>query len=138
GRGGGGGGGGGTTRGGADERIGGLEAGGAPQRGGPGNSPAGIGADAAEDQPRRDCCRGAAAAAGGEVLGVPRVARRRRREIEARAAIGKFVRRQFAHQHRAGGGELLSASGVGIRDVVLQEFRAAGGRYPFGIDDVLQ
>ena len=53
--------------------------------------------DAAEDQRGRDRCTGAAAAAGGEVLCVPRVARRWSGEIKGRAAIGEFMRRQFAH-----------------------------------------
>jgi len=48
------------------------------------------------------------------------------------------VRRQFAHQHRAGGGQLLRTSGIGFRDVVLQEFGPTGRRYPFGVDDVLE
>src|SRR6516164_11792965 len=69
---------------------------------------------------------------------IPRVARGWRREIKRRAAIGEFVRRQFAHQHRAGGSELLGAGSVGIRDIILQNFRSTGRRYPFGIDDVLE
>ena len=44
----------------------------------------------------------------------------------------------LAHQHRAGGGELLGAGGVGIGDVVLQKFRLAGRRNALGVDDVLE
>ena len=130
--------GGGCDTGAADEAIGRLDAGDAAQGRRAADRAAGVGADAAEDQPCRDPRTGAAAAAGGEMLGIPRVARGRCREIKGRAAIGEFVRRQFSHQHRAGGGELLGTSGVGIRDVVLQEFRPTGRRYPFGIDDVLE
>src|SRR5438067_194803 len=70
----------------ADETVGRLDAGDAAQRGGPADRAAGVGADAAENETGRDAGAGAAAAAGGEVVGIPWVARRRLWQIEARPA----------------------------------------------------
>ena len=72
------------------------------------------------------------------MVGVPRIARRRRRQVERGAAIGEFVRRQFADQHRAGSGEPGGAGRVLGRDIVLQQLRPAGRRDALGIDDVLE
>src|SRR5207248_3810483 len=119
-----------------DEDVGGLEAGDAAGRRRAADRAAGIGADAAENETSGDPGAGAAAAAGGEMVDVPGVARRRLREVEARTAIGEFMRRRLADQYRAGGGELLGAGRVGFRNVVLQDLRLAGRRDALGIDDV--
>ena len=122
----------------ADQPIGRLDAGDAAQRRGTADRAAGIGADAAEDQPCRDARAGAAAGTGGEVRGVPRIARRRPGQIERRPAIGELMRRGLAHQHRAGLGQLHRAGRIGVGDVVAQDLRMARGRNALGIDDVLQ
>ncbi len=122
----------------ADEAIGRLDPGNAAQRRRPSDRAAGVGADAAEDHARSDRRAGAAAAAGGEVLGVPRVARRRCGQVEARPAIGELMRRQLAHQHRSGGGKAFGAGCVGVGNVVGEELRLAGGRNASGVDDVLE
>ena len=72
------------------------------------------------------------------MLDIPRVARRGLWQIERRAAIGEFMGCRFADQHRAGSSQLLGASGVGVRDVVLQQLRLAGRRYALGVDDVFE
>ena len=105
---------------------------------GPADRAAGVGADAAQDQPRRHAGAGAAAGAGGEMRGVPRIARRRPGQIEGRPAIGELMRRRLAHQHRAGRGQLLRAGRIGVGNIVAQDLRMAGRRNALGIDDVLQ
>src|SRR5204863_5514940 len=122
----------------ADEAVGRLDAGDAAERRRAADRAAGIGADAAENETSRDPGAGAAAAAGGEMVGVPGVARRRLREVEARTAIGEFMRRRLADQRRAGGVQLLGAGGVSVGDVVLQDLRLAGRRDALGVDDVLE
>ncbi len=121
-----------------DQTVGRLDAGDPAQRGRTADRAAGVGADAAEDQPSGNSGTGAAAAAGGEVLDVPRVARRWPGQIEARAAIGEFMCRRLADQYSAGDGEQFGAGSIGIGNVVLQDLRLAGRRDPLGIDDVLE
>ncbi len=73
---------------------------------------AGVGAGAAQHQPRRHRRAGAGGRSGGEMVGVPRIARRRPGQIEGRAADGEFMRRQLAQQHRAGLGPFPHYDGV--------------------------
>ena len=122
----------------ADETVSRLDPGDAAQGGRAADRAAGVGADAAEDQPGRDPGTGTAAAAGGEMIGVPRVARRRPRYVEARPAIGEFVGCQFADQHGACGREFLGAGRIRCGHVVREDPRLAGGANAFGIDDVLE
>src|SRR5471032_452283 len=71
------------------------------------------------------------------MIGVPRVARRRPRQVERGTAKGELVRRQLAQHDCSGIGPLLDGMGVAHRDVVLQQLRM--GRRPDagGIVDVL-
>ena len=85
----------------ADQAVGRLDAGDAAQRRRPADRAAGIGAGAAQDHARRHRRAGARRRTGGEMLGVPGIARRRPRQVERRPAHGELVRRQLAHQHRA-------------------------------------
>ena len=92
----------------ADETVGRLDAGDAAQRSRPADRAAGVGSNTAENQACGDRRTGAAAAAGGEMIRVPGVSRRRPRQIERGSAIGEFMRREFADQDRAGLGEPLA------------------------------
>ena len=71
------------------------------------------------------------------MVGVPRVARRRPRQVEARAADREFVRRQLAQHDRAGAAQPRDADRVGGRDIVDQDLGMAGRRQAGDIDDVL-
>ena len=75
--------------------------------------------------------------AAGMMIGVPRVARRRPGQIEARAADGEFVRRELAHDDGAGAAQPRHAHRIGRRDIVDQDLRMAGRRQARDIDDVL-
>ena len=63
---------------------------------------AGVRAERPHHQPRRHPGARAAGRAAGEVLAVPRISRRRPGQVERRPAMGEFMRRQLAQQHRAG------------------------------------
>ena len=76
---------------------------------------------AAQDQPRRHRSARAGRRPGGEAVDVPRVARRRPRQVEARAAKGELVRRQLAQHHRPSLGELADRGGVRVRHPALQQ-----------------
>ena len=69
---------------------------------GPADRAAGVGAQRAGHKPGGDRRAGAARRAAGEMLAVPRIARRRPRQVERRAAMREFVGRQLADQDRAG------------------------------------
>ena len=96
----------------AAQAVGRLDAGDAAERRRAADGAAGIRAGAAQDQPGGDRRAGAGRGAGGEVVGVPRVARRRPGQVEARAAHGEFVRGELAQHDRAGVGQLLHRGGV--------------------------
>ena len=71
------------------------------------------------------------------MVGVPRVARRRPRQIEARAADREFMRRQLAEHDGAGAAQPCHADRVLGGDIVDQDLRMAGRRQAGDIDDVL-
>ena len=68
---------------------------------------------------------------------VPRVARGRERQVEARAAKGELVRGELAQHDRAGPAQARDRVRVGPRHVVAQDFGVARGRQPGHVDDVL-
>jgi hypothetical protein len=57
---------------------------------------------------------------------------------KSKEAVRELVRRQLAHQHRAGSGELFGAGRVRLGDVVLQQFRLTGRRDALGVDNILE
>ena len=71
------------------------------------------------------------------MLRVPRVARRRERQIEARAADGELVGRELPQDDRAGLAQLRDHRRIGRGDVVHQDLGMARGRQAGDIDDVL-
>jgi hypothetical protein len=71
------------------------------------------------------------------VVAVPRIARRRERQVEAGAADGEFMGGQLAHDDGAGLAQFADDDGVGGGDVVDQDLGVAGGRQPGDVDDVL-
>ena len=105
----------------ADQTVGRLDAGDAAQRRRPTDRTAGVSADATEDQPGRHTGSSAAARPRREVRRVPRIARRRPRQIERRPAIGEFVCRRLADQHAASPSQLHRTGRVGVRHVVAQD-----------------
>ena len=121
----------------ADQAVGGLDAGDAAQRRGPADRAAGVRAGAAEDHAGRDRRAGAGRGAGGEVLRVPGIARRRPGQVERRAAHGELMRRQLAHHHRAGLGPFAHHGGVAFRHVVLEQPGMPGRADAGGVVDVL-
>ena len=71
------------------------------------------------------------------MIGVPGIAGRRPREIEARPADGELVSRELAQHDGAGPAQLLDTDRVGGRHVVLPDLRMAGRRQAGDVDDVL-
>src|SRR5215472_15254885 len=71
------------------------------------------------------------------MIRIPRIARRRPREIEAGAADREFVGREFAEHDCAGAAQTRHANRIGRGDVVAQDLRMAGRRQTHDIDDVL-
>ena len=63
---------------------------------------AGVGAERQREQPGADAGAGAGRRAARMMVRIPRVARRRKRQVEARPADGEFMRRQLAQDDRAG------------------------------------
>ena len=79
---------------------------------------AGVGAQRHREQAGRHARARARRRAAGMMVGVPGIARRRPRQVEARPADGELVRRELAHDDGAGAAQLLHADGVGLGDVV--------------------
>src|ERR1700760_2086066 len=71
------------------------------------------------------------------VQDVPRIARRRKRQVKTGAANGELMRRELAHNNGTGLAKLLSDDGVRLGDVVDHDPGVTGGRHPADIDDVL-
>ena len=63
---------------------------------------AGVGAERHREQPGADAGAGTGGRAAGMVRRVPRIARRRERQVEARPADGELVRGELAEDDRAG------------------------------------
>ena len=82
-------------------------------------------------QMRADRRRGAARRAGRVMRRVPRVARRRKRQGEIRAADREFVRLLLAEQDHAGVAQPHPALGVLVRDMIEIDARPAVVRMPF-------
>jgi len=122
----------------ADPAVGRLDPGDAAHRRRPADRAAGVGAD----RPRREAGRhrraGAARRPARQVIGVPRVARRRPGQVEARAAERELPGRKLAEQDAARRLQASDQLCVGGRHMILAQFRMAGGRDPGGLDDVLQ
>ena len=79
-----------------------------------------------DDEPPVTCC------------GIPRIARRRERQIEARAADGELVRRELAQQHAAGLAQPRGGDAVLLRHDVQTQLGMAGRADAGGVVDVLQ
>ena len=108
-----------------------------------GNTPALVdsvllaGAQGKRHKPRGECRAGARRRSARMMGSVPRVARRRKRQIKRRAADRKFMQRQFAEHDRAGGAQTADDHRVFTRNIVEQDFGVAGGRQARNVDDVL-
>ena len=98
---------------------------------------AGVGAERQREQAGGHARARAGRRAAGMMVGVPRVARRRPRQVEARPADGEFVRRQLAEHDRAGAAQLRARRPRRRGDVVHQDLRMAGRRQAGDVDDVL-
>ena len=72
------------------------------------------------------------------MIAVPRVARRRPRQVEGWAANGEFVGRELAEQHAASRFEPLRDHRVPSGGVAHQDFGMRRGRKTLDVDDVLQ
>ena len=70
---------------------------------------AGVGAERHREQAGGDARARARRRAAGMMIGVPRIARRRPRQVEARPADGELVRRELAEHDRAGAAQLRDA-----------------------------
>jgi hypothetical protein len=68
---------------------------------------------------------------------VPRVARRRPRQIEARTADREFMGRELAENNGAGAAQPRHADRVGSGDIVGEDLGMARRRQPGDIDDIL-
>jgi hypothetical protein len=99
---------------------------------------AGIGADRGRHEPRRHRRAGAARRAARQMAGVPRVERRRPRQIPAGAAQREFPGRELAHHDAAGRFQPGDDLGVGGGDMILAQLGMAGGQNALGLDDVLE
>ena len=93
---------------------------------------------AAGTKPGRDRRPRAARRAAGEVLAVPRVARRRPRQVERWPAMREFMGRELAGQDRAGVVELAHRRRVGGGDGIDAGLGVAGGADAGGRIDVLK
>ena len=122
----------------ADQTVSRFQADDAAQRRRAADRAAGIGAERAGDKAGGNRGPGAARRAAGEVVAVPRIARRRPGQIEGRPAMREFMGRELAQQHRAGLVKLGDGGRVFGRDEVLADFRVAGGADAGGRIDVLQ
>ena len=91
---------------------------------------------AATREARGNCCCGAAAGAAGDAVGRFRIAHGAEGRVFVGAAHGEFVAVGFAEDDGAGGFEAGDGGGVVGRDVVLEDFRPAGGRRAAGADGV--
>ena len=69
---------------------------------------------------------------------IPRIARRRERQIEARTADGELVRRELAQQHAAGLAQPRGGDAVLLRHHVQPQLGMAGRADAGGVVDVLQ
>src|SRR3954470_6177408 len=121
-----------------DQTICRLQADDAAQRRRAADRPPGVGAERPGDKAGRNRGARAARRAAGEVIAVPRIARRRPRQIERRSTMREFMRRELAQQHPAGPVELRYGRGVLSRDEVLADFRMARRADPGGRINVLQ
>ena len=122
----------------ADQAVGRLQPGQAAQRGRVADRAAGIGAERAHHQPRRDAGTRAAGRSTGEMLAVPRIACRRPGQVEGRTTVGELMRRQLAEQDGTGLMQLRDGGGVEIRDIVGARARVARRADAGGAVDVLQ
>ena len=114
------------------------ETGGAGERGRTTNRTAGIGAERPETEPGRHCHPRSGRRPAGEMLDVPGVAGRRPRHVEARAAMGVFMRRELAGDDGARGLEAAHRLRVPLGDPANARLRSPGGQHAFGVVDVLE
>ncbi len=99
---------------------------------------AGVGAERRRDEPGRDRRSRPARRAAGEMVAVPRVARRRPGQVEARAAMGELMGGELAGQNRAGVVELAHRCRIGGRHGADTGFGMPGGADAGGRIDVLE
>ena len=122
----------------ADQTVGGLEPGDTAQPGRCADRPAGVAAERRRQQAGRHRGAGTAARPAGEAIGFPGIAGGRPGQIEGRAAMGEFMGRQFAHQHRARRVQARRGRRVFIRHPVGARLGMSGRADAFGVVDVLQ
>ena len=79
-----------------------------------------------DEEPPVTCC------------GIPRIARRRKRQIEAWAADGELVRRELAQQYAAGLAQSRGGDTVLLRHDIQTQLRMAGRADAGGVVNVLQ
>ena len=99
--------------------------------------PAGIGPQRRRKQPRRHARPGPGRRPTRMMVRVPRIARRRERQVEARPADGELMRGGLAQHDRPRLAQPSDHGGVLLGDVVEQDLGVAGGRQPGHVDDVL-
>jgi hypothetical protein len=97
----------------------------------------GVGGVGHPQQPGRHRGAGTGRAAAGHVLAAPRIARRRHRQVEARAAERELVGGQLAEQDGAAVAQAHLDRAVGIGPRPGRAPRAVAGRQARDVDDVL-
>ena len=118
--------------------VGRLHAGNAAHRGRIADRAAGVGAERRREEAGGETGTAAARRAAAKMIAVPRVARRRPRQVEGWAADGEFVGRELAEQHPAGRFEPLRDHRVPAGDIAHQDLGMRRGRKTLDVDDVLQ
>ena len=109
-----------------DEAVGRLQPDRAAIAGGPADRAAGVGAHRHAHEAGGDRRARSGRRAARDVIRIPRIARRRERQVERRAADGEFVRRELAEHHRALRLEFRGDDGILLRHVV--DAAASNGR----------
>ena len=71
------------------------------------------------------------------MLSIPRIARRRPWQVEARPAHRKLMRRQLSQHYRAGISPFAHHRRILCRHIVLQQARVSGGTDAGGVVDIL-
>ena len=122
----------------AHQAVGRLQPGNPAQRRRQPDGAAGVRTECRRGEPCGHCSAGAAGRAAGEVPGVPRVARRRPRQVERGAAMRELVRRELAQQYPAALVQLGNGRGVFQRHRFGADAGLAGGANARGGEDVLQ
>src|SRR6185369_10412461 len=102
------------------------------------NRAAGVGAERARHEPRRDGRSRTTARAAGEMLGIPWVARWGPGQIESRAAMREFMGSKLSEQYCARLIQPGDCRSVFVRNIIDADFRVPGSQYSRGVVEIFQ